>query len=128
MTRRQEQLNSQILEVLSTVVQTEMQDPRLQFLTITRVEVNRDASHAIIYVTSMDEETKPKDIEKALNGGAKGFLRRVLAETLDLRQTPDLTFRYDEAAEETNRVLSLFDEIEAERAKNPPRFDVGADE
>lgn len=122
MKRRQEQLNSQLLEVLSTVLQTEMRDPRLQLLNVTRVQVNRDASHAMIYFTSLEDETERKDIEKALHG-AKGFLRSVLAETLDLRQTPDLTFRYDEAAEETQRVLDLLDQIAEERAKNPPRFD-----
>jgi ribosome-binding factor A len=122
MKRRQEQLNSQLLEVLSTVLQTEMQDPRLQLLNVTRVQVNRDASHAMIYFTSLEEASERKNIEKALNG-AKGFLRSILAETLDLRQTPDLTFRYDEAAEETQRIFNLFDQIAEERAKNPPHFD-----
>jgi ribosome-binding factor A len=122
MTRRQEQLNSQILELLSTVIQTEMQDPRLQMLTITRVQVNRDASHAMIFFMSQDDEVAPNEVEQALTH-AKGFLRGVLAETLDLRYTPDLTFRYDKAAEETQRVMELFDQIARERAENPPRLD-----
>lgn len=127
MTRRQEQLNSQILEVLSTVIQGELEDPRLQMLTVTRVQINRDGSHAMIYVNSLDEEQTPESVEAGLNR-AKGFLRSVLAETMDLRHTPDLTFRYDKAAEETQRVLELFDEIAEERAKNPPRLDEGLDE
>lgn len=127
MTRRQEQLNSQILEVLSTVLQTEMRDPRLQLLNVTRIEVNRDGSHALVYFISVEEDADNKELEKALTG-AKGFLRSVLAETLDLRQTPDLTFRYDEAAQETQRVLALLDQIAEERAKNPPRLDEEADE
>jgi ribosome-binding factor A len=122
MTRRQEQLNNQLLEIIGTVLQSEMQDPRLQFLSVTRVQINRDASHAMIYVTSMDEEQEEGQIEAALNR-AKGFFRRVLAETLDLRYTPDLTFRYDHAAEETRRVLDLFDEIAQERESNPPRLE-----
>ena len=122
MTRRQEQLNSQLMEVLSTVIQGEMKDPRLQMLSVTRVEVNRDASHAMIYYLSADDEFSHKEVEAAL-GRAKGFLRSVLAETMDLRHTPDLSFRHDEAAEETRRVLSLLDQIAEERGKNPPRFD-----
>ncbi|MBA3530324.1 MAG: 30S ribosome-binding factor RbfA [Ardenticatenales bacterium] len=122
MTRRQEQLNSQMMEILSTVVQSEMQDPRLQMLNVTRIQVNRDASHAMIYVVSLDKEHTPEEIETAL-GHAKGFLRSVLAQTLDLRHTPDLTFRYDKAAEGTERIMSLFDQIAEERSKNPPHFD-----
>ena len=127
MTRRQEQLNSRILEILGPVIQTEMSDPRLQMLNVTRVQINRDASHAMIYFTSADDEQDPKEAETALTH-AKGFLRSILAEMLDLRYTPDLTFRYDRAAEQTQRVLELFDEIAEERRRNPPRFDEEDDE
>lgn len=127
MTRRQDQLNSQILEILSTVIQLEMKDPRLQLLNVTRVQVNRDASHAMIYFTSSDDEHDRREIEAALVR-AKGFLRSVLAETLDLRHTPDLSFRYDEAAEQTQRVLELLDQIAEERKLNPPHFDEETDD
>lgn len=122
MTRRQEQLNSRISETLSVVVQAEMSDPRLQMITITRVNVNRDASHALVYFVSGDEEYEPSEVERAITG-AKGYFRSVLAEMLDLRYTPDLTFRYDHAQEETERVLDLFDQIEQEREQNPPLLD-----
>ncbi len=122
MTRRQEQLNSSLLEIISIVVQSEMNDPRLQMVNITRVQVNRDASHAMIYFISTDDQYEEKEIEEALNR-AKGYFRRVLAEMLDLRYTPDLAFRYDEAAEETQRVLELFEKIEQEREENPPLLD-----
>lgn len=125
MTRRQEQLNRQLLEILSTVVQSEMQDPRLQMLNVTRVKVNRDASHAMVYVIALDADETERDkaeIEEGLNR-AKGFFRSILAETLDLRYTPDLTFRYDVAAAETERIMDLFEQIAAEREQNPPHFE-----
>ncbi|MDQ4075013.1 MAG: 30S ribosome-binding factor RbfA [Chloroflexota bacterium] len=121
MTRRQDQLNSRLLEIISMVVQSEMSDPRLQMVNVTRVQVNRDASHAMIYFVSADDEYEDREVEQAMNG-AKGYFRSVLAEMLDLRYTPDLTFRYDHAHEETQRVLGLFDEIAEEREKNPPHF------
>lgn len=119
MTRRQEQLNSQIRELLGLVIQTEMQDPRLQAVTVSRVQVNRDASHAMIFFTVVSDEITPAEAEEGLNH-ARGYLRRVLAETLDLRYTPDLTFRYDQATEETKRVLDLLEEIDRQRIENPP--------
>lgn len=123
MTRRQDKLNNQIMELLSLVIQTEMQDPRLHALTLTRIQVNRDASHAMVFFTAADaEEATPAELEEALTN-ARGYLRRTLAESLDLRYTPDLTFRYDKAADDTKRVLDLFDEIARQREENPPRLD-----
>ncbi len=129
MTRRQEQLNSRIIEILNTVLQTEMQDPRLQMVTLTRVQVNRDASHATLYFISSDEDFEAREVEGAMTR-AKGYFRSVLAEAMDLRYTPDLSFRWDHAYEESERVLALFDEIAEERDRNPPQIDedAGADE
>lgn len=120
MSRRQEQLNSRIHEILTTVVQSEMRDPRLQLVNVTRVQVNRDASHAMIYFTSSDPDYTHKEVEEAMTR-ATGYFRSVLAEMLDLRYTPNLTFRYDDAAEETARVLELFEKLAAEREANPPQ-------
>jgi ribosome-binding factor A len=127
MTRRQDQLNSRILELLAPVLQSELEDPRLQLLTLTRVQVNKDASHANLYFTAGDDEFTPKEREAGLMR-AKGYLRSILAETLDLRYTPDLTFRYDHAAEETQRIYDLFDKIAEERRRNPPKLDSGTEE
>ncbi|MCB0077254.1 MAG: 30S ribosome-binding factor RbfA [Anaerolineales bacterium] len=122
MTRRQERLNSRILELLSTSLLSDVDDPRLQMVELTRVSVNRDASHAMIYFVSEDEDYSAQEVEEAFTH-AKGFFRGVLAEQLNLRYTPDLSFRYDDAAIETQRVLDLFDQIEEERRVNPPVLD-----
>jgi ribosome-binding factor A len=127
MTRRQDQLNSRILEILTPVFQSELEDPRLQSLNLTRVQVNKDASHAALYFTASDDEYTPKEREAGLMR-AKGYLRSILAEILDLRYTPDLTFRYDTAAEETQRIYDLFDEIAEERRRNPPKLDITEEE
>lgn len=119
MTRRQDQLNSRIMEVLSPVIETEMRDPCLQFLNLTRVRVNRDTSSAMIYVTSKDNEHSPKEITDALMR-AKGFLRQIVAESLNLRRTPDLGFRYDRGLEENKRIEQIFQQIAKERLENPP--------
>jgi ribosome-binding factor A len=119
MKRRQDQINSRIMEVLSPVIETEMRDPRLQLLNLTRVKVNRDTSTAMIYVTSSDDKHSPKEITDALMR-AKGFLRQIVAETLNLRRTPDLSFRYDRGVKERQRIEQLFEQIAKERLENPP--------
>lgn len=121
MTRRQERLNNRLMEILAPVIESEMRDPRLQMLNLTRVQVNRDASGATIFFTSESTEYSPHEMEAALKR-AKGFLRTVVANTLNLRYTPDLTFRYDKSFEESQRLEALFQQIAKERAENPPRF------
>lgn len=122
MARRQERLNNRLMEVLSPVIETEMSNPRLQMLNLTRVKMNRDGSHATIYFVSENEDYSHQEVEIALNK-AKGYFRSVLAETLNLRYTPDLSFRYDQSIEESKRLDALFEQIAAERENNPPRFD-----
>lgn len=122
MARRQERLNNRLMEVLTPVIETEMSNPRLQMLNLTRVKMNRDGSHATIYFVSENEDYSHQEVEIALNK-AKGYFRSVLAETLNLRYTPDLSFRYDQSIEESKRLDALFEQIAAERVNNPPRFD-----
>lgn len=122
MTRRQEKLNRQLMEIFGTALQGEIQDPRLQMISLTRIKVNRDASHAMIYFVSDDEDYTPQEQEAAFKR-AKGFLRGLIADTLDLRYTPDLGFRYDPSIEENERINDLFEQIAQERALNPPQFD-----
>ena len=122
MARRQERLNNRLMEVLTPVIETEMENPRLQMLSLTRIKVNRDGSHAIIYFVSENQDYSHQAVETALNK-AKGHFRSVLADALNLRYTPDLSFRYDQSIEESKRLDALFEQIAAERVNNPPRFD-----
>lgn len=120
MTLRQERLNARIMEVLSTVIQSEMRDPRLQMLRLSQVRVNRDASHAVLYYYSDDDEADEREIDGALQR-AKGYLRGILAEALDLRYTPDLSFRYDHSVEGQARMEALFARLEEERLEEERR-------
>ncbi len=117
MARRQERLNNRLIEVLTPVIESEMSNPRLQMLSLTRVKINRDGSHATVYFVSENEDYSYEEVEMALNK-AKGYFRSVLAETLNLRYTPDLGFRYDQSIEESKRLDALFEQIAAERLAN----------
>ncbi|MGB0387009.1 MAG: 30S ribosome-binding factor RbfA [Ardenticatenaceae bacterium] len=127
MTRRQDRLNHRLMEILAPVIESEMEDPRLQMLNLTRIQVNRDASHAMVYFTSDDNEYSHKEMENALNR-AKGFFRRVVAESLNLRYTPDFLFRYDQSVKESTRIMELFDQIAKQRVENPPDPDLDPDQ
>ena len=93
------------------MIQFELKDPRIGFVTVTGVELTSDIQHAKIYYTVMGEEASrgqtARGLEKALP-----FLRRELGRRLHLRTVPELSFHYDQSIEYGNRIESLLKEID----------------
>ena len=121
---RPERLEDQIQFLLSTLIQREVRDPDLGFLTLTAVRLSGDRGVAKIYYTVMPTEGEPEAdatarSRKAL-GRAAGFLRTQLAARLKLRRVPELRFFPDSTLEDGNKMEDLFAELERERAARPP--------
>lgn len=81
---------------LATLIQRELGDPRLSFVSVTDAEVSRDLAHATVFVTVLGKESaeEAKDAVDALNHAA-GFLRSQLARINNARTTPKLRFVFD---------------------------------
>jgi ribosome-binding factor A len=126
--QRPERLEDQIQFILSTLIQRELRDPELGFVTLTAVRLSPDRGVAKIYFTVLGEEEQRPLTRKAL-GRAAGFLRTQLAQRLKLRRVPELRFMPDATLEEGNRMEALFAEIHTEEAQRPkPEDGVGPDE
>lgn len=111
MSRRIARLNDAFRDEISDLLRRQAKDPRLAgFITITRVEVSADLSHAKVFVSVMGTE---EEHEQALRGldAASHFLRRELGRRLALRRTPELSFRRDDSMEQGAHVLELLDEV-----------------
>lgn len=99
---RAQRIGDQIQRELAQLIRLEIKDPRLGGLvTITAVEVSRDASHAKVFVTVMGGEAEAgvdrvAQSVKVLND-ASGFLRMQLGRAMKLRSVPQLRFHYDES-------------------------------
>ena len=115
MSQRTDRLDSQIRQELMDLLQREMKDPRIGFVTITRVETARDLGSARIWVSILGTEEERDRSMKAL-GVATPWLRRRLAERLTLRSVPQLSLRHDDSIEAGDRVLRLLREIEQQDA------------
>lgn len=106
-------VGEQIKKELSLLIQSEMKDPRIGFVTVTGVDVTNDLSQAEVYLSVMgDEEQKSnslKGIEKAT-----GFLRSELGKRIRLRHTPELIFKTDESIAYGSRIEELLGEIKKE--------------
>ena len=121
--QRPERLEDQIHFLLSNLIQRELRDPELGFLTLTAVRLTPDRSLAKVYFTVLpaqggDQEAQDALTRKAL-GRAAGFLRSQLAARLKMRRVPELRFFPDVTLEEGNHLESLLAEIEQERASRP---------
>ncbi|WP_243320693.1 MULTISPECIES: 30S ribosome-binding factor RbfA [Geothrix] len=121
--QRPERLEDQIHFLLSNLIQRELRDPELGFLTLTAVRLSPDRSVAKVYFTVLppnggDQEAQDALTRKAL-GRAAGFLRSQLASRLKMRRVPELRFFPDGTLEEGNHMETLLAEIERERAARP---------
>ncbi len=87
-----ERLNNLFLAELSKIIFKEIKNPIIKTVTLTAVEITNDLSFAKVFFTCMDED---KDKVLAELNEAKGFLRTKLANTIEIRHTPELIFEYD---------------------------------
>ncbi len=118
--RRRQQVADLLRDHISEIIQREMRDPRLAFVTITRVEVSPDVRFAKVFASVYGDENAQKDGIVALTR-ATGFVRRELGARLEMRFVPELSFRLDRSmahAESVARLLEQIDKDERDRRRN----------
>ncbi|PYM14669.1 MAG: 30S ribosome-binding factor RbfA [Candidatus Rokuibacteriota bacterium] len=104
--KRLDRVNQLIKEEVSTLLQRELKDPRLGFVTVTAVEVSKDLRVAKVFVSVLGDEAQWAASLGALDS-ARGFVRNWLRQHLDLRVIPELTFRADRSMEHAARIQHL---------------------
>ena len=97
--RRSHRLNDQIMRALALILLEEVQDPRLELVTVSGVRLNSDITIAEVYLTFSGGQERQAEVLKAL-GKAKGFLRSRMGRELHLKKIPDLRFRFDSFLED----------------------------
>lgn len=110
---RAKKIGQRIQEDLAQLLLQEADDPRLSMVTVTGADVDRELAFATIYVTAFDGDERKQEILEALRG-AKGFLRSQLAANIELRVFPRLRFRWDNTAEQAERIEELLNQINVE--------------
>jgi ribosome-binding factor A len=108
---RQQRTAEQIRIILSELVVRELRDPRLQGLTITGVQIDRELLYADVYVNALGDESREEDVMIALQG-ASGFLRRELAGRMRMRTVPHLHFHWDPTLAHAEHIDRLLDNLD----------------
>lgn len=104
---RRERTAEQIHLILSDLLNREVSDPRLQDLTVTRVDVDRELQYADVFLNALGDESREAGVMSALDK-AGGFLRHELAQRMSVRTVPELRFYWDPTlayAEEVDQIL-----------------------
>jgi ribosome-binding factor A len=114
MSVRANRVGEQIKKEMTDILQRELKDPRIGFVTVTGVEVTGDLQQATVFITVLgDEEQK----ESTLQGLSKatGFVRSEIGKRIRLRKTPELIFKFDESTEYGNKIATLLGELNREQ-------------
>lgn len=115
LSHRTERLAEQLREEVSQIVSTEIADPGVGLVSITRARISPDLSLARIYWTSIGDEADRKKTEKAL-ARAAAYVRHLLSMRLALRRSPEVQFVYDRSLAAQERVEEILQEIKQEDA------------
>lgn len=118
-------INGEVQKVLAEIIRGEIKDPRIsKWASVVAVEVAPDLKSCKAWISVLGGE---EDREATLQGlrSAEGFIKRQLAKTINLRNTPDITFVMDQSIEYGVNMSHKIDEIMANQEK---RRDDGADD
>jgi ribosome-binding factor A len=108
--RRAQKVAEAIREVVSMAILTELNDPRVQDVTVTYVEVSPDLRYAKVLVSVMGDENHQQLSLRGLQSAA-GFLQSKIAKQLEMRYTPRLTFILDQGVKRSIEIARILREV-----------------
>lgn len=114
--QRLARIDHEIQRILGNLITQGLRDPRLGFVTVTRVEVTDDLRHCKVFVSIIGDRHQARQSLDALEGAAK-FLRGELGHRIDLRHTPELIFVEDRS---TERAIALAKTLRDDAGRRSP--------
>jgi ribosome-binding factor A len=101
-------INEVLREVIGAAISTDLNDPRIGFVTVTSVETSPDLRTAKVFVSVLGSE---EEREATLEGlrSSHGVLQSQIAAETRMKRTPTLTFHYDNTVEQGMRISRLLD-------------------
>ncbi len=101
-------------ELSEMLAKGEIHDPRLEGITFTEVNVDRELSYANVFVSAVEGSDRAKEVLEGLET-ASGFLRKSLAARVELRAFPKLRFHWDSTPENADKIERIIHQIHAEK-------------
>ena len=104
-------INSEVQRELSSIISRELKDPRIHpMTTVVSVEVTPDLKYCKAYISVLGDQKAQEDTLKGLQS-AEGYIRRELARTINMRNTPAITFILDQSIEYGINMSKMIDDL-----------------
>ncbi len=113
---RHDRVAQAIKEEVSIILHDKIKDPRIGFITITRVELSADLKNAKIFFSVLGKDENLKKTKEALSS-ASGFIRSLIAQRINLRIAPEIIFKEDRSSEYSVRIQEVLEEIKQREKK-----------
>ncbi len=115
---RKEKVQDAIQKEICDILQNELKDPRIGFVTITGVDISDDLRYAKVFFSVLGKDEQKKKTREALDS-ALGFIRTLVAERVQLRFAPEIVFKEDNSSEYSSHIQKLLDDIK--ELENPKK-------
>lgn len=109
--QRADRVAEEIQREVSHIIQFEMKDPRIGFVTVTGVEVSADLRNAKIFVSIMGNEEEKAATLQGLES-ATGYIRSEIGKRIRMKHIPEMVFRFDKSVEHGARISQLLREVQ----------------
>ena len=110
---RTNRVAEQMKKEVGDILNRQIKDPRVGFVTVTDVELTNDLQHATVFISVLGNEDEKQATLVGLSK-ASGFIRSELGKRIRLRKTPEVVFQFDEAHEYGNRIDSILRKLNKE--------------
>lgn len=111
-------INGEVQKELSRIISREIKDPRIHPMTsVTQVMVTSDLKECKAYISVLGDEKAQADTLEGLRS-ATGYIRRELAHSINLRNTPELTFYMDQSIEYAINMSKKIDDVMSKQSNS----------
>ena len=107
---RHDKVQETLKREISIILHDELKDPRLGFTTITKVEMSKDLRYAKVFYSVLGQDTDHQKTKQALDSSL-GYIRKLIAQRVQLRFTPEIVFKEDRSSEYSFEIQKVIDEI-----------------
>ena len=125
--KRAQRVGDLIKEEISRIIQYELKDPGIGFVTLTQAKLSDDLRHARIFYSVLGDEEAKKESSLAL-GRACGFIQREIGRRLRLKYTPEICFLFDPSVEYGAHIETLIEKIHQSEESTRDDLPSGEDE
>jgi ribosome-binding factor A len=112
---RLQRIADRIREELSELLLRDLSDPRLKSVFVTDVRVDRELSHADVFVSALEGSVRSHEVVQGM-ASAAGYIRKELAGRVELRAFPRLRFHWDPTPEHADRIERILADLHNKRS------------